>query len=256
MSHYNPKHAKETQIVNAGRHPEEHYNTVNVPIYHASTILFPTLDELEEADKKHYYTLDQRQSTYARYGTPTTKSLEEALAKLEGGNYCMLFSSGVAAFSCAIMGFVSAGDHILMADTVYGPTRRFCDQELKRFGVETSYFDPRIGADIAMLMKPNTKVVYVESPGSLTFEMSDIPAIAKVAHSKGAVVIGDNTWATPLYSRSFELGMDVSVHSGTKYVGGHSDLVMGIVTVKKEEHYKEIYRVFKNTGARTGPGDS
>ena len=135
---------------------------------------------------------------YGRYGTPTTDTLEEALATLEGAEHAIVFASGMAAIATSILSFLSAGDHLLMVDTTYAPVRRFCDYELKRLGVETTYYDPSIGAGISALIQDNTKVVFVESPGSLTFEIQDIPAIAKAAHARGAIVVGDNTWGTPL----------------------------------------------------------
>jgi cysteine-S-conjugate beta-lyase len=143
---------------------------------------------------------------------------------------------------------LNAGDHLLMVDSVYGPTRRYCDHELSRYGIETTYYDPCIGAGIADLMRDNTKVVFVESPGSLTFEVQDVPAIAKAAHAKGAIVIGDNTWGTPLYYKPFDLGIDISVQSATKYISGHSDMLMGTVSCKKE-HYPALLRNFRVTGA-------
>jgi len=234
---------KETQIVLSGCTPEDHQGVVNTPVYRASTILFPTVADFEAAERGQYPL-----STYGRYGTRTSAELEKSLAMLDGADHAIVLSSGLAAITTSLLSTLRAGDHLLMVDTVYGPARRFCEYELKRFGVETTYYDPCIGAGIAELMKSNTRVVYVESPGSQTFEMQDIPAIAKVAHEKNALVIGDNTWGTPLYMKPFELGMDISIHSATKYISGHSDLVMGVITCKTD-HYASLLRTHRNTGA-------
>lgn len=251
---------KETKIVALGRDPKANFGYVNPPVYHASTILFPTLAEYE-AGERDYSDVDllginqYHMPTYGRYGSPSTIALQQALAELEGADYAILTASGVSAISSAIMGLVGGGDHILMCDSVYGPTRRLCNDELKRFGVEVTYYDPTIGADIDKLIKPNTKVVYVESPGSLTFEVQDIPAIAKAAHARGNIaVVSDNTWATSYFTRPYELGVDVTVHSATKYISGHSDLVMGLITCKKE-FYARILRCFRHLGACIGPDD-
>ncbi len=234
---------KETLLATLGLSPEKHRGVVNTPVYRASTILFPTLAEFEAAERG-----ECSYATYGRYGTPTTEALEKTIAQLEGADHAIVLSSGVAAVVLTLLTFLRSGDHLLMTDSVYGPTRRFCDHELKRFGVETTYYDPLIGAGIKDLMRDNTKIVFVESPGSLTFEVQDVPAIAKAAHEKGAIVIGDNTWGTPLYYSPFELGMDISVHSATKYISGHSDMLMGTVACKKE-HYLPLVRAFRDTGA-------
>jgi cysteine-S-conjugate beta-lyase len=236
---------KETELATLGCN-HEHRGVVNLPPYRASTILFPTLAEFELAERGEH-----PHPSYGRYGTPSTEALEETIATLEGADYAIVTSSGLAAIVLALTNFLKSGDHMLMVDSVYGPARRFCDLELKKYGVEVTYYDPLIGAGIASLMKSNTKVVYVESPGSLTFEVQDVPAIAKAAHAKGATVIGDNTWATPLYSKCFEIGIDVSIHSVTKYMAGHSDLVMGAVTYKKP-HHDSIVRTYRNLGSTPG----
>jgi len=252
-----PSH-KETLITCLGRHPDDQYGMVNTPVYRASTILFPTLEAYDLGEKSYQTGMDDDaypRSTYARYGTPSTKSLEETVAALEGAKHAIAFSSGVAAYTAVLLGLLKAGDHVLMVDSVYNPTRRLCEQELKRYGVEITYYDPLIGAGIAALLKPNTRVVFVESPGSLTFEVQDVPAISKAAHAKGAVVVADNTWLTPMHSRAFELGIDISVHSATKYISGHSDLIMGIVTMN-DDYYPTILRAAHNTGACPGSDDA
>ena len=211
----------ETRLVTAGRDPQAYHGFVNPPVYHASTLLYPTAED-QVAHRARYQ--------YGRRGTPTSEALENALRELEGDGCAgvALLPSGLAAISTALLAVAGAGDHILVTDSVYRPTRNFCDGVFKRMGVETTYYDPLIGAGIAKLFKPNTRAVFVEAPGSQSFEMQDIPAIAKVAHDKGAVVLMDNTWATPLYFRAFEKGVDLSIQAGTKYIGGHSDLMFGM----------------------------
>lgn len=233
---------KETIITTTGLDPENHRGAINVPVYRASTILFQTFAEFEEAEAGKLHV------AYGRSGTPSTEALEKAVAAAEGADYAIVTASGVSAIVTSLMAFLKAGDHLLMLDSVYGHTRRFCDLELKNSGVEVTYYDPLIGAGISRLIQKNTRVVFVESPGSLTFEMQDVPAISKVAHENGAVVIGDNTWATPLFIDPFALGMDVSIHSATKYISGHSDLIMGTVSCR-DVHYKKILQTFRNMGA-------
>ena len=243
------KHAP-TEITTLGRNPDEHYGVVSQPVYHASTILFGTLDDYESGERGQ-----SPHSTYGRFGTPTTQSLEEAVASLEGADHAIVTASGVSAFTTALLSLLNSGDHLLMSDSVYGPCRRLCDMELKRLGIETTYYDPRIAGGIASLIKPNTKVVYTESPGSLTFEVQDIKAISKAAHAKGCAVMMDNTWATPLFFKPFEHGVDVVIHSATKYISGHSDLIMGVITCTKEQ-YAKILGTYKNTGACPGPDNA
>ena len=234
---------KETLIATLGCDPDAHRGAVNVPVYRASTILFPNYAAFEEAERGQ-----AAYSAYGRVGTPSTEALEKAIAGIEGADYSIVTSSGVSAIATALMAFLQSGDHLLMADSVYGPNRRLCEQELKRLGIETTYYDPIIGEGISALIRENTKVVFVESPGSHTFEVQDIPAISKAAHARGAVVIGDNTWATPLFIKPFDLGMDISIHSATKYISGHSDLLMGVISCR-EIHYKKLVQTYRNFGA-------
>ena len=213
----------ETRLVTTGRDTEGQYGFVNPAVYHASTVLYPTAED-QVAHRSRYQ--------YGRRGTPTSEALEGALRAIEG-DACAgvaLMPSGLAAISTALLSVTGSGDHILVTDSVYRPTRNFCDGLLKRMGVETTYYDPLIGADIGRLFKPNTKVVFVEAPGSQSFEMQDIPAIAKVAHGRDALVLMDNTWATPLYFRALDKGVDLSIQAGTKYIGGHSDVMIGCVS--------------------------
>src|SRR6185295_4573820 len=213
----------DTRLVTSGRDPQAYHGFVNPPVYHASTLLFPTAED-QVAHRARY--------NYGRRGTPTSEALENALREIEGDGCAgvSLLPSGLAAISAALLATARAGDHVLVPDSVYRPTRNFCNGVFKRFGVETTYYDPLIGADIARLFKPNTRVVFVEAPGSQSFEMQDIPAIAKITHEQNAVVLMDNTWATPLYFRAFEKGVDLSIQAGTKYIGGHSDIMFGCVS--------------------------
>ena len=210
----------DTRVVNAGREPHAHFGFVNPPVYHASTVLYPTAED-QVAHRARYQ--------YGRRGTPTTEALEQALQAIEG-QACAgvaLLPSGLSAIATALMAVAGAGDHILVTDSVYRPTRIFCDGVFKRMGVETTYYDPLVGSGIAKLFKSNTRAVFTEAPGSQSFEMQDIPAIAAVTHDKGARVLMDNTWATPLYFRPLEHGVDLSIQAGTKYIGGHSDIMFG-----------------------------
>lgn len=210
-----------TQIVHAGRDPQAFHGFVNPPVYRGSTVLFPTVETLRTRNQEY---------TYGRRGTPTVKALEQALAELEGGAGSVLTSSGYQAVTGAILAFVRAGDHILVVDSVYEPTRKFCDSLLRRLGVATTYYDPLIGAGIVDLMRPETRLVFTESPGSLTFEVQDIPAIAAVTQKRETWLLMDNTWATPLHFKSFVHGVDVAIHAATKYITGHADAMLGAIT--------------------------
>jgi cystathionine beta-lyase len=243
---------KDTLLVHLGRSPEQHHGAVNTPVYHASTILFPNVAAWEAArdPAKRFDTI-----RYGLLGTPTTMALEEAVAKIEGGYRAMLAPSGLAAITGPLYACLSAGDHLLMVDSAYGPTRNFCDKVLSRAGVETTYYDPLIGAGIERLMRPNTKVVFCESPGSLTFEVQDVPAIAAVAHARGAKVLLDNTWASPYLFPSFQRGVDVSIHAATKYIVGHSDVILGVV-ITNEESYGQVRSTCADIGLCAGPDDA
>jgi cysteine-S-conjugate beta-lyase len=237
----------QTRLMHMAAGAAEWHGAVNPPVYHASTILFRTLDEFEAAEKSAY-----PHTNYGRNGTPTTRVLEAALAELEGADHALVLPSGQSAIVHALLAFLGSGDHLLMVDSVYGMTRYFCDKELRRLGIEVTYYDPSIGHDIAGLLRANTRVVYVESPGSLTFEMQDVRAIADAAHAAGAVVIADNTWATPLYFRPLDHGVDVSVYAATKHLGGHSDLLLGTLACR-EPYWKPLLRTFTALGACPGP---
>jgi cysteine-S-conjugate beta-lyase len=220
---------KDTRLVTAGRKPEENFGIVNPPVYHASTVTFPTVAAMEKAKETRFESV-----FYGRYGTPTTFAFEEAVAALEGGEKTIAVPSGMAAIAGPLLALLKTGDHVLMLDNVYHPTRNFCDGPLADFGVETTYYDPMIGSGIADLMRPRTKVVFVEAPGSLTFEVQDIPAIAEEAHKAGATVIMDNTWSAGYFFQPFEHGVDISVQAATKYIVGHSDAMLGVITTNRE----------------------
>jgi len=242
----------ETKIVHAGRDPQRFEGVVNPPVLHASTVLSRNLVEWEE--KRRRYAQGLPGTFYGLMGTAGTRALEDALAEIEGGYRAIVFPSGLAACVVPILAFVAAGDHILITDSVYGPTRRFANGMLTRLGVEVTYYDPLIGNGIEALMRPNTRVVFVESPGSLTFEVQDVPAIAEVAHRHGAIVIMDNTWGTPLHFRAFEHGVDVSVQAATKYVGGHSDLVLGTAAAT-ERAWPALMQATYGLGQCAAPDD-
>jgi cysteine-S-conjugate beta-lyase len=239
----------DTLLAHAGRAPEQNFGIVNPPVYHASTVLFPTVAALEEGARNRY-----NQVTYGRQGTPTTFALEEAVAAVEGGFRSVAFCSGAAACIAAILAFVKAGDHILVTDAVYGPVRAFCTGFLARFGVTTDFYDPRIGAGIDKLFRAETRLVYMESPGSLTFEVQDVPAIVNAAKARGIRTVTDNTWAAPLYFKPLALGVDVSVLSATKYVVGHSDAMMGIA-VCTEESFLPVRNQATQIGNHAAPDD-
>jgi cystathionine beta-lyase len=242
----------ETRIVVAGRNPAQQHGIVNPPVYHASTVIHPTLDALDAAQAAR--ARDEQVVVYGRSGTPTSFAFENAVAALEGGFKTFAVPSGLAAVTVAILSSVKAGDHVLMVDSVYGPTRKLCDSFLKKMGVETTYYVPEIGGDIVSLMRPNTRVVYVEAPGSLTFEMQDIPAIAAAAKARGATVIMDNTWASPLYFKPFDKGVDISVQAATKYIVGHSDAMLGTVTATRDA-WPRVRDTGRELGYAVGPDD-
>jgi cystathionine beta-lyase len=210
-----------TALTQLGRNPSLYSGFVNTPVFRGSTVLFPDAERLESRDVEY---------TYGRPSNPTTRALETALATIEGGNRTFLTPSGLSAVTTTLLAFAEAGGHILISDSVYQPTRRFAARVLKRMGVDVEYYDPLIGSNIASLLRPNTKLVFTESPGSQTFEIQDIPAICRAARGAGVPVALDNTWATPLYFRAFEHGVNISIQSATKYIVGHADALLGAIT--------------------------
>ena len=232
-----------TRLVHAGSHPEQHKGVMNTPVYRASTVLFPTVDAMNKGVKTRFDSV-----FYGRHGTPTTMALEEAAADLEGGYRSVAVPSGVSAIVVSLLGFLENGDHLLMTDTAYSPSRDICTGFLANYGISTDFYDPMIGAGIKELIRPKTKAVFTESPGSLTFEVQDIPAISEVAHANGVKVIMDNTWSAGFFFKPFEHGVDVSVQSATKYLAGHADVMAGLVTAATEEDWKRL----KTTSAYLG----
>lgn len=228
-----------------GRDPAANHGFVNPPVIHASTVCFESTEVMHSGSAPYHY---------GRRGTPTTDALTSALTDLEGAAGTVLTPSGLAACSLALLAAVKTGDHILITDSVYQPTRHFSSTVLEPMGIEVEYYDPLIGSDIASLFKDNTTVVFTEAPGSQTFEMQDIPAIAKVAHEKGALVILDNTWGTPLHFKSFEKGVDITIQAGTKYIVGHSDVMLGTVSAN-EKAWPRLIEVHGAMGYHVGPND-
>lgn len=243
---------KDTKVIRAGHSKKRNAGIVNTPVYHASTVVFDTVADLRAVGARALK--GEKVLCYGRFGTPTHWTLEDAITELAGGADTILTPSGVAACALAILGCVKAGDHVLVSDSAYEPTRKLCDGLLKDFGVETGYYDPCIGGGIAALLRDNTRLVFCESPGSHTFEVQDIPAIAKAAHARGAKVAIDNTWASPLYCRPLDLGADISVEAGTKYLCGHSDAVIGAVTATAEA-LPGLRRAVLGLGYAVGPDD-
>ena len=244
----------QTIIIHAGRHPEKYAGAVNPPVMHASTILSETI-----ADFRGKHLAWQEGAPlylYGRYGTASQDAVAEAICALEGGFKAMTFPSGLAACACALIACVKGGDHVLMSDSTYGPNRLVGSRLLARFGVETQFYDPLIGAGIDKLFRPNTAAIVLEAPGSLTFEMQDIPALASVAKKRGVLSIMDNTWATPYYFKPIAHGVDLSVQAATKYIVGHSDAMLGAVTVASKEIYARLLETHWDLGMHLAPDDA
>ena len=238
-----------TEVAHAGRDPRRYLGAVNTPVFRASTILLPTMADLERASRGEYPGL-----SYGLHGLPTVTDFQRALAVLEGGHAALAVPSGLTATTLPLLALLKPGDHLLVTDAVYGPTRRFCDNHLRRLGIEVGYYDPLAGAAIVDAFRPNTKLVFAESPGSLTFEVQDIRAIADAAHERGVRVVLDNTWATPLGFRAFDHGVDVSVHAATKYIGGHSDVLLGAI-VANADTFPALHRLWTDMGVTPSSDD-
>jgi cystathionine beta-lyase len=234
-----------TRLAHGGNDPHDYYGFVNPPVVHASTVLFPDAATLASGAQKY---------TYGTHGTPTTDALAQAIDELEGSAGTIIVPSGLMAVVVPLLAFLSAGDHLLLVDSVYFPTRRFADTVLKRMGVEVEYYDPRMGAGIASLLKSNTRVVFTESPGSNTFEVQDIPAIVAAAHAGGAIVMLDNTWATPLYFRALDFGVDITIHAATKYPAGHADVLLGTASANAA-CWQRLRDTVNALGCCAGPDD-
>jgi cystathionine beta-lyase len=243
------KPGRATEVAHLGREPARHLGAINTPVYRASTILFDSVADYEASQRGQSKSLN-----YGLRGLPTVTDLQAAIATLEGGHAALAVPSGLAATTLPLLALTSGGDHVLVTDSVYGPTRRFCNNHLTRLGVDVSYYDPLIGSDIEREMRPNTRAVFLESPGSLSFEVQDVAAIAAVAHAHGAMVLLDNTWATPLHFRAFDHGVDVALHAGTKYLGGHSDLLIGLIVGNKTS-FPRLHRFWTDTGVTASSDD-
>lgn len=241
-----------TRLVQRGRRAAAVPGTVNLPVARASTVTFDSLAHMEDVQRR--FEAGEVVPTYGIVNMPLRAAFEEMMADIEGGHRAATFPTGLAALSTAILAAVGAGDHLLVTDSCYGPTRRFCDRTLARLGVQTTYYDPLVGEGIAALMRPNTRAVYLESPGSITFEVQDFPAIARVARERGAAVIHDNTWATGVFFPSFEHGADLVVQAATKYPAGHSDLLLGAV-VASEAWWPRLRDASRDLGQSASPDD-
>lgn len=240
----------DTRLTTAGRDPAANYGIINPPVYHASTVTFPTVEALAQAGQNKFEGV-----YYGRFGTPTTFAFEEAVADLEGAAYCVALPSGMAAIAVALMSVLHGGEHVLITDNAYDPTLLFARGFLKKFGVEATYYDPMIGAGIKNLIQPNTRAVFTEAPGSLTFEVQDIPAIAGAAHDAGALVLMDNTWSAGYHFKPFEHGVDISIQAATKYLVGHSDAMLGSVTMNDKNLWQHAKITQVGLGYATGPDD-
>ncbi len=232
----------QTRLVAAGRDYSEH-GFISPAVYHGSTILLPDVD-----------TMHSKPHAYGRRGTPTSRALENAITAIDGGHDTRVTPSGLSAISIALLSYLSAGDHVLVTDAVYSPARHFCNTTLKRLGIETSYFDPLVGSGIASLIRPNTRLVYCETPGSQTMEVPDIPALAEAAHRHGCLMMLDQSWGAGYFFKAFEHGCDIAVQSATKYLGGHSDVLMGSVTCT-EAAWPALKETYGNMGMFAGPED-
>ena len=221
-------------------------------VHHASTILFDSFEQLTEAKQQPF---DRENMYYGRVGTPTTHMLEDAICALDDSAGAVLFPSGVSAITSAILALVSSGDHVLIADTVYGPTREFCDRRLKAYGVEVTYYDPLIGIGIAALMQSNTRLVFLESPGTFSFEVQDVAGIARITKQYGAYTAIDNSWATPYFFNPFDAKIDVHIQAATKYLSGHSDVMAGVVTCRNEHVLDKIRGCAFDLGLHLAPDD-
>ncbi len=239
-----------TLILHKGDNPERNYGAVNPPVVHASLFGYKTYQDYLDAFKDANH-----RPSYHRNFNPTVRALEQKIADLEHADAAIAFSSGMAAITASLLALLSQGDHLLIVDCIYGPTRQFCDRILSRMGVAVEYFPPAESVDLSRRVRPNTRVIYLESPGSLTFDLQDLRAVADLAQSQGIITIADNSWATPLNQKPIALGIDLVVHSGTKYVAGHSDLTLGLLACSGA-----LYNQIKSTavllGASLAPDDA
>lgn len=243
--------SKTTKLITAGRDKKWTNGVVNPPVQRASTVVFNTVEEKRKA------TVNRANKTlfYGRRGTTTHFAFQDAMVEVEGGAGCALYPCGTAAISNAILSFVETGDHILMVDTCYEPTRDFCDTIMKKMGVETTYYEPTIGEGIQDLIKPNTKVLFTESPGSVTMEVQDVPTLARIAHEHDIIVMLDNTWAAGVNFSPFDFGVDISIQAATKYIVGHSDVMLG-TAVANEKCWDQLREQSYLMGQCVSPDDA
>jgi len=239
----------DTEIIEGGRDADAQQGAINPPVYHASTVGFPSLEAFEAANRNRYH-----QFYYGRFGTPTAHALEQAIAVLEGGGRTLVTGSGLGAITGALLAYLDAGDHALIADNVYAPVRACCTRLLARLGIEVTFYDPMAPGALADMVRPNSKVLFLETPGSLTFETPDIPALVSQAKGAGLTTLLDNTWATPYFFRPFDHGVDVAIMAATKYIGGHADLMLGTLTVPTDD-YDKVRMTCNFLAGAPGPDD-
>src|SRR5512147_487574 len=239
-----------TKLIHSDSHVPQGFRSLASPIYRGSTVLFDDAHHVVDFWDQHKFGY-----TYGLYGTPTTLELAARICELEGGDQTIVTAGGQGAIALVNLALLKAGDHVLIPENIYGPHRKLVYSVLRRFGVEATYYDPLIGAAIAELIRDTTKLVWCESPGSLTMEVQDVPAIAKAAHDRGALVAIDNTWSSGVYFRAFDHGIDISVQALTKYIGGHSDLLLGAITVKSREIYEQLGYTHQLIGCSASPDD-
>jgi cystathionine beta-lyase len=237
-----------TLATHAGWDATSHQGSVNPPVYHTSTVLFPTVERLFAGETAPFAGM-----RYGRVGTPTSLAFEEAVTALEGGHAAVVASSGLGACCASLLAWLRAGDHLLITDSVYGPVRGFLAKTMTGLGVEVEYFRPDIGADIRTLFRPNTRVVYLESPGSWSFEIQDVPAIAELAKARGITVMIDNSWPTPVLFKPLKHGVDLSIEAATKYIAGHSDAMLGVTTAADAQTYLKLKMGHYTMGQCAGP---
>lgn len=245
-----------TKAISAGREPLKSHGSVSTPVHRTSTVLFPTLKAYQEAESgKAFYDdgVDVPDYSYGIMGTPTNFALQKAVAEIDQAKHCVIYPSGLSAITNTLLTLLKPGDHVLMVDTVYGPTRRFCNKELKRINIDVTYYDPLIGAEIKDLIQENTKMLFLESPGSLSFEIQDVPTLVDIAKAHKLITVIDNSWASGFCYNPFAHGVDLSIQAGTKYMNGHSDALFGSVTTNNSDFYGKLTRQFRNTGLHVSP---
>ena len=242
----NDKYSKATKLVHAGRKPEDYFGVVNPPICRTSTILYKDLKAYLNPKTKY---------RYGRVNNPLSQNFEEAVSELEGGFHAISTSSGLSSITTVLLTFLKAGDHVLIVDSCYPPTRFFANSQLKSYGIEVEYYDPMIGAGIKGLIRDNTALIYLESPGSATLEVQDVPSIVKIAKENNILTVMDNTYSAAILFRPLDHGVNISVQSAAKYLGGHSDVNLGFAVTDTEARYKKLKACAMNLGACAGAED-